>query len=45
MITHILLNLPEKYQTVVEILEDKIDYKDVTLAGKSIRDNLSVKFD
>ena len=25
MICHILLNLPEEYQTIVEILEDKLD--------------------
>ena len=31
MMTHILSNLPEEYQIVVEILENKLDDEDNTL--------------
>ena len=43
--THILLNLPEEYQTIVEILEEKLHDKDDPLTIERIRDKLSVKFD
>ena len=45
MITHILLNLPEEYQTIVEILEEKLDDKDDPLTIERIRDKFLVKFD
>ena len=45
MMTHILSNLPEEYQTIVEILEDELDDKDYPLTIERIHDNLSVKFD
>ena len=38
--THILLNLPEEYQNIVEILEDKIYDKDNTLTIERIRENI-----
>ena len=38
--THILLNLPEEYQNIVEILEDKLDNKDNHLTTDRIRENL-----
>ena len=28
MMTHILSNLPEEYQTIMEILEDELDKED-----------------
>ena len=45
MMTHVLLNLPEEYQTIVEILEDKLNDKDDPLTIESISDNILVKFD
>ena len=45
MMTHILLNLPAEYQTILEILEDKLDDKDNPLTIERIRDKISVKFD
>ena len=45
MMTHILYNLPEEYQIIVGILEDKLDNKDKPLNIESIRDNLLVKFE
>ena len=44
MITSIISNLPEEYQTIVEILEDKLDEKEGLLNIEKIHDNLSVKF-
>ena len=44
MMTHILLNLPEKYQTIMEILK-KRDKKDHTINIERTCDKLSVKFD
>ena len=41
--THILLNLPEEYQTIVEILEKKIDDKENPLTIERICDKLLVK--
>ena len=40
MITHIILNLPEEYQTKIEILEEKLDDKDIPLNIKRIHDEL-----
>ena len=45
MITHIISNLHKEYQTIVEILEDNLDYDDNPLTIERIRDKLSVKFD
>ena len=45
MMTHILSNLPEEYQNIVEILEYGLDDDSNTLNIKRIRDKLSVKFD
>ena len=44
MITHIILNLPEEYQTIVEILEEKLDYEYNTSTLDKIRDKISVKY-
>ena len=43
--THILSNLPEEYQTIIEGLEDELDDNNYSLTIKMICDNLSVKFD
>ena len=43
--TRMLLNLPEEYQNIVEILEYGLDDDSNTLNIKRIRDKLSVKFD
>ena len=40
----ILSNLPEEYQTIVEILEENLDEKEGLLNIEKIHDNLSVKF-
>ena len=45
MTTHILLNLPEEYQTIVEILEDELGYEENILTTKKICDKFSVKYD
>ena len=45
MMTHILSNLPDKYRTIVEILEDELNEKYQPLTIERIRDKLSVKFD
>ena len=37
MMTHILSNLPEKYQTIVEILEDKLNEEQHPLNIERIR--------
>ena len=42
---HILSNLPEEYQTILEIIQDKIDDEKYPLNIKRIRDNILVKFD
>ena len=44
MITHIILNLPEEYQTKIEILEEKLDDKDSPLNIKRIHDELLYKY-
>ena len=38
-------NLPEEYQSIVEILEDKLDDDNDPSTIDMIRKNLSVKFD
>ena len=43
--THILSNLPEEYQTIVEFLEDELYDKYHPLTIERIREKLSVKFD
>ena len=43
--THVLLKLPEEYQTIVEILEKKIDDEENPLTIERIRDKLLVKYD
>ena len=43
--THILYNLSEEYQIIVELLEENLDDKYNPITIESIRDNLSVKFD
>ena len=45
IMTHILSNLPEEYQTAVEILEEKLYYKDDSLTIEKIREKNSVGFD
>ena len=43
--THILSNFLDEYQTMVEIIEEELDYKYNPLTIDRIRDNLYVKFD
>ena len=45
MMTHILSNLPEVYQNILEILEDYLDDEDAPQTIKRIRDKLSEKYD
>ena len=45
MMTNILSNLPEEYQTIVEILEEKLDEKYHSLTIDITRNKLSVNFD
>ena len=45
MMTHILLNLPEEYGTIVEIIEDKLDEKDHPITTERIHNKILVKFD
>ena len=42
--THILSNLPEEYQNIVETIEYKLDYEENPLAIDRIHDKLSVKY-
>ena len=44
MMSHILSNLPEEYQTIVEILEDKLDDDSDFITIQRIRDNILVKY-
>ena len=44
MMSHILSNLPEEYQTIVEILEDKLDDDSDFITIERIRDNILVKY-
>ena len=43
--TRILSNLPEEYQTIIEVLKYELYDKDDPLIIERIRDKLSVKFD
>ena len=45
MMSHILSNLPEEYQTIKEILEDKLDYNSEFITIERIRDNILVNYD
>ena len=45
MMTHMLLNLPEEYQTIVEIIEDYLDDKNNPLTIERTRDKIFVKLD
>ena len=45
MMTHILLNLTEAYENIVENLEDEMDDKYYPPTIKNICDKLSVKYD
>ena len=45
MMSHILSNLPEEYQTIEEILEDKLDDDSEFITIERIRDNILVKYD
>ena len=45
MMTHILLDLPEEYQTIVKILEDDLYNEDYPITIERICDKLLVKFD
>ena len=40
MMSHILSNLPEEYQTTVEILEDKLDNDSDFITVERIHDNI-----
>ena len=42
--THILSNLPEEYQTIMKILEEKLDDKDDPLSINMICDKITVIF-
>ena len=44
VMTHILSNLPEEYQNIVETIEYKLDYEENPLAIDRIHDKLSVKY-
>ena len=44
MMTHILSNLPQEYQTIIDILEDKLYYKYNHLLVQRFRDRLLVKY-
>ena len=45
MMSHIQSNLPEEYQTIVEIIEDKLDDDSDFITIERIRDNILVKYD
>ena len=45
MMSHILSNLPEEYQTIVEILEYKLDDDSDFITIERIRDKILVKYD
>ena len=45
MMTNILLNFPEDYQTILETIEDKLYDKDHPLTIEKIRHKISVKSD
>ena len=43
--THIILKLPEEYQIIVKILEDKLGGKDDPLTIERITDKILVNFE
>ena len=43
--SHILSNLPEEYQTIVEIIGDKLDDDSDFITIERIRDKILVKYD
>ena len=43
MMTHILSNLPEEYQTILEIIEDKLDNDSDFITIERVRDKIFVK--
>ena len=45
MMTHILSNLPEEYDSIVENLEEKVDDDIDMLTIKKIQEKISVKYD
>ena len=45
MMYHILSNLPEEYQTIVEIIEEKLDNDSYFITIEKIRDRILVKYD
>ena len=45
MMSHILSNLPEEYQTIIEILEDKLDYDSDFITIERIRDKIFLKYE
>ena len=45
MMSHKLSNLPEEYQTIVEILEYKLDDDSDFITIQRIRDKILVKYD
>ena len=45
MMSHILSNLPEEYQTIVEILEDKLDNDSDFITIERIHDKILVEYD
>ena len=45
MMSHILSNLLEEYQTIVEILEDKLDYDSDFITIERIRDKILFKYE
>ena len=45
MMSHIIANLPEEYQTIVEIIEHKLDYDSDFITIEMISDKILVKYD
>ena len=45
MMSHILANLSEEYQTIIEILEDKLDYDSDSITIERIRDKIFLKYE
>ena len=44
MMSHILSDLPEEYQTILEIIEDKLDDDSEFITIERIRDKILVKY-
>ena len=45
MMSHILSDLPEEYQTILEIIEDKLDNDSEFITIERVRDKILVKYD